>query len=361
MDGDARVDARPPATGGGAKPAKAKPKGPPKAILLVALLVFAGAGTAYWWWSSLSVSTDDAQIDGSIHQIAAQVSGRVIAVPVDDNQHVKKGETLVELDPRDYQVKLDQAIAQKASAEAQVADAQAQLGLRQAGRDQSASNVQMEEANLLQAKQDFDRYSKIDPHAITRQQLDQATAALHAGQARLDANRHAVKAADAQVKQAEAAVLSAQAAVANADAGVENARLQLSYVRITAPVDGSVTQKKVEIGNYISPGQMLMNVVADDTWITANFKETQLAGLHPGAHVSVTVDAYPGVTFDAHIESIQRGTGGVFSTLPTENATGNYVKVVQRVPVKIVFDHLDATKYPMSLGMSVNPVVKLNQ
>ncbi|HUZ62312.1 MAG TPA: HlyD family secretion protein [Acetobacteraceae bacterium] len=340
-------------------PANGRRRGPPKWILLVAVLVIAVGGTFYWYQGRNYVSTSDAQIDGALHQIAPQTGGRVIAVPVRTNQHVAAGQPLLKIDPRDEQVQLDKALAQQANAQAQLANSQALVGLRQASVDQSSADLAVQQANQVQAQQDYQRYRGINPRAITRQQLDNAAAALRAATARVDAGRQAVKGAKAQVTAAEASVVAAQASLKSADVAIEQARLQLSYTTVTAPVAGYVTMKSVRLGNVVKNGQALMDVVADDVWVTANFKETALSRLRVGQPVSISVDAYPGKTFHGHIQSFQRGTGSVFSLLPAENATGNYVKVVQRVPVKIVFDHVDFAKYRLSPGMSVEPSVKV--
>ena len=323
-------------------------------LVLAALVV---AGVLYWLHARHFESTDDAFIDGYISQIAAQVPGRVTRIAFADNQQVKAGQVLVELDPRDYQVKLDQALAQRAQAAAQADQARAQVGLQQANLDQAAANARVTEADLQQAQTDLARYRSVDPKAVTKQQLDTSSSAVRSAQARLDANRQAVAAARAQLEAQRAAVAAADASVKQADVAVENAQLQLSYTRVVAPSDGQATKRTVDLGNYVNPGQSLLAVVPPRLWVTANFKETQLALMQPGQPVRVRVDACPGLDIAARVDSFQAGSGSVFSSLPAENATGNYVKVVQRVPVRIAFDKQDLSRCRMAPGLSATPRV----
>ena len=322
------------------------------AIILIVLVV---AGTLYWLDARRYVSTDDAFIDGHNAQIAPQIAGRVIKVAIEDNQMVEANQLLVVLDGRDYQVKLDQAIVQKAQTAAQLDQARAQALLQQAQIEQSAAQIRVGEAELVQAQQDYNRFRAIDPKAITRQQLDNAQATLRTSQARLDANAAALVGAQAQLVGQQAQIANAEAAVQGADVAIRNAQLQLSYAEVRAPEAGRVTRRTVEAGNYVNPGQMLLGLVRPGMWVTANFKETQLARMKIGQAVDVSVDALPDKVFHGRVDSFQAGSGSVFSVLPAENATGNYVKVVQRIPVKILID--DARDPRLSLGMSVTPSV----
>jgi membrane fusion protein (multidrug efflux system) len=351
-----------------ATPASADtPEKPPKpgwkkALYWLIAAIAAGAlivGIALYWLEARHYeNTDDAFIDGRQSQVSAQVGAKVITLAVDDNQPVHAGDMLLQLDPRDFKVKLDQARAQRAQAAAQLLQAQAGLLQQQATIDQAEANVRVTEADLGQQQTDLARYRAIDPKAITRQQLDTATAQTRSAAARLDANKQAVGAARAQLEAQKAQVEAARANVQAADATIENAELQLSYATVQAPIDGRVTKMTVEVGNYVNPGQSLLAIMPDTFWVTANFKETQLALMRPGQPVSVRVDACPGVALDAHVDSVQSGTGAVFSSLPAENATGNYVKVVQRVPVKIVFDKQpDEATCRLLPGLSVAPRV----
>ncbi len=321
-------------------------------VVLVALIV---GGTIYWLDARRYVTTDDAFIDGHNAQIAPQIAGRVIKVAIEDNQMVEANQLLVVLDGRDWQVKLDQAVTQKAQTAAQLDQARAQAQLQQAQIEQSGAQIRVSEAELVQAQQDYNRFRAIDPKAISRQQLDNAQATLRTSQAKLDANRYALNGAQAQLVSQQAQIANAEAALQGADVGIRNAQLQLSYTEIRAPEAGRVTRRTVEAGNYVTPGQMMLGLVRPGVWVTANFKETQLARMQIGQTVDVLVDALPDKVFHGRVQSFQAGSGSVFSVLPAENATGNYVKVVQRIPVKIVID--DANDPRLSLGMSVTPSV----
>jgi len=250
------------------------------------------------------VSTDDAFIEGHVIPISAKVSAHVTKVPVVDNQEVKAGDLLIELDVNDYRVR-----DQMAKAELQGAEAEAE-----------------------KAHTDAARYKQLNSQdEVSKQQLDMAVLRTQI----------------------------ADAKVASAKARVEQAGLDVSYTKIYAPIDGHVTKKSVEVGQLVPVGQPLLAIVSKGKWVIANFKETQLTLMRPGQKVEIKVDTYPHKTFKGHVDSIQRGTGARFSLFPPENATGNYVKVVQRVPVKIVFEEAPDKKYPLALGMSAVPEVKV--
>ena len=362
MDGDAPIGNRPPmAQDSDTDHAPVSPAEPPgKRRLLpflifgVVLLICAVAGGLWWLHARHFEQTDDAFIDTNISQISAQVSGRTLHILVDDNQLVQAGQLLVELDPRDWQAKLDEAEAQRGSAAAQVTQAQAMVGVQQAALDQAQANVTVAEADQVQAQQDFNRFKAIDPRAVARQQVDDADAKLRSGNARLEAAHQNIAGARAQLESARAQVTAAEASLRNADVGVENAQLQLSYTKVTAPQTGRVAKRSVEPGNVVTAGQALMAIVPTEFWVTANFKETQLTDMRPGQPVSISIDAYPDTTYQAKVASFQAGTGSVFSALPAENATGNWVKVLQRVPVKIEFDDDRVQSLNLSAGMSVS-------
>jgi membrane fusion protein (multidrug efflux system) len=317
----------------------------PFIILAVILSAIALGCYGYYLMNRGYVTTDDAEIDGTITTIAPQISGRVTAVLVNDNQHVQAGQVLALIDPRDQQVAL-------ATAHANAAQAEAQVGVAQVNHDEAVANAEVADAALFQAQQDYDRYRSVNPNAITQQQLDSATANIRTAKAKLDAARE-------QIDGMEASVVAAQASLQAAEVAVQNAELQLSYTRITAPAAGHISEKTVDPGNVVAAGAGLMALVSDDVWVTANYKETQLNGIRIGAPVAVTVDAVPGITFKAKVDSIQYGTGAVFSLLPAQNATGNYVKVIQRVPVKIVFDDDRIGQYVLAPGMSVLPSITI--
>ena len=317
----------------------------PFVLLALVLCGIAAAGIVWYLLNRNHATTDDAEIDGDIYMIAPKISGQVSRVLVTDNQHVAAGQALILLDPRDQQVALERARAQQAEADAQLESARASAG-------EAAANIAVAAANLRQAQQDYVRYHTVDPAAVSQQQLDAATATIRADQARFNA-------ALQQQRGQQASVDSAAAALAAAAVATRDAALQLSYTTLTAPAAGHVSQRTVRAGNVVAPGAGLLALVGDQVWVTANYKETQLGRIRRGARATVVVDSVPGVVFKAHVDSIGYGTGSVFSLLPAENATGNYVKIVQRVPVKIVFDDSRTTCYPLAPGMSVNPSIDL--
>ena len=326
-------------------------------VVLAALIV---VGALYWLDARQYASTDDAYVQAYITQISPQLGGRVTKLAVDDFQTVKEGQTLVELDPRDYQVKLEQARAQRAQSAAQLDQAVAGLAQQTAAVDQAQANVRVAQADLGQAQGDFARYRSVGTEAVSRQQVENANASSKSAQAKVDAQRQAVIAAQANVEAQRAQIEAAQASLKAADVAVANAELQLSYTTITAPRDGQTAKRTVNLGDYVQPGQSLLAVVGEDRWIVANYKETQLAGMRAGQRVSVNVDACPHRELNGRVEGFQPGSGSIFSSLPAENATGNFVKVVQRVPVKISIRHEDAVRCRLSPGMSVVPSVKVN-
>jgi membrane fusion protein (multidrug efflux system) len=328
-------------------------------VFLVLGLILAGlavAGVLYWLQARHLESTDDAFIDGHIDPVAPQIAGRVTEILVRDNQLVSAGQRLIGIDPRDMAVKLELAQAQQAQSVAQLAQVRATLAVRQTDLGQAEANIAVAEADLLQAQQDLARFRAINPHAITRQQLDNASAAERSAAARLEASRQAAAGMRAQIAVTKAQVTASEAAVAVDAATIDNARLQLSYTAVTAPDAGRVTKRTVERGSYVNPGQALLSIVPEHFWVTANFKETQLTDMRPGQPVRIHIDAFPGHDIAGHVDSLQTGTGAIFSALPVENATGNYVKVTQRLPVKIVFDE-DVSTLALAPGMSVTPTV----
>ena len=327
-------------------------------VVVVALLV---VGTIFLIQSRRHETTDDAFIDGNASQIAAQAAGRVTKLYVNDNQEVRRGDPIVDIDSADVVAKVDQAKAQVETARSQALQAQAQVQGQIANAAQAAAQARQAEAESTNAQQDLARFYGVDPDAVSRQQYDQAVAQARSAKAKVDAAHSTERAAQAQVQAAEANVKVAGAQIATAQADLETAEIQLGYTHVLAPIDGRITKRAVDVGNVISIGQPILAIVSTDLWVTANFKETQLTKMRLHQPVTVKVDAFPDVKFAAHVDSVQRATGGYFSTLPAENATGNYVKVTQRVPVKIVFDHPeDLQRYPIGPGMSVTPSVTLD-
>ncbi len=326
-----------------------------RVVLVLVVAGVIGGGFAYWLHARHFETTDDAFVDADISEISAQIAGRVTGLEVRDNQLVAAGQVLVEIDPRDAQARLDQMVAQRDEAAAQMAQARAMMPVRQADMDQAAANIRVAQADLDQSQRDLKRYTAINPRAITAQTIDQARSTTASAQARLDAAKHAAAGMRAQLAVAQTQIDAADAALRVADANVANARLQLSYTHVVAPTAGRIARRTVQLGNYVAAGQSLLAVVQPACWITANFKESQLADMHPGETASVTVDAFAGRELAAHVDSIQSGTGSVFSSLPAENATGNYIKITQRVPVKIVLDSTNCDR--LAPGMSAEPRV----
>jgi membrane fusion protein (multidrug efflux system) len=344
-----------------------KDQGPPKPplyrrpifwiVLIIVLVAGIAVGIPLLLYERSHESTDDAFIDGNIVQVSPQVAGHVVARFVDDNQSITAGTLIVEIDPRDYQKSLDEAVTSEQITEEQALQYQSEVQVAKAQEASARANVASAEANAEKAQQDLERYRKADPQAVSRQQLDNAIAEEKTTAAALAAARAQLAAASAQVNQAWAQVATANAQVRHAQTEVANAQLQLSYTKVYAPIAGRVTNRHVEVGDYVETGTALLALVPRDVWVTANFKETQLQYMQPGQPVKITVDAYSHKTFEGHVDSIQAGSGAAFSLLPPENATGNYVKVVQRVPVKIRFNQIPQEL--MAPGMSVIPTVKV--
>lgn len=417
----------------------------------IVLIVAALLGIRYWLYARSHESTDDAFIEAHVIPISPKVSGHIVKLYVDSNQQVNKGDLLAEIDPRDYQAKVDQAKAAFIAGEARLKEArsgvdlarantranveqasasvqQARSGVsastasaaaersrvNQAGAtietaranlEQARAQVNVAQAELVRAQADVTRYQQLyTKDEISRQRLDQAIATAKTADAQVQAAQNKVAAAESQVNemlsahataaenarraqsqvgsakaqvnealgrlaqantgQQQVAVTQAQAETAGASieqlqAALDEAELDLSYTKIYAPDSGRVANKSVEQGALVQAGQPLLAIVPGDVWVTANFKENQIGRMQPGQPVEISVDAYPDKTFKGHIDSIQPGTGARFSLLPPENATGNYVKVVQRVPVKIVFDEPPDLKHMLAPGMSVEPEVKV--
>jgi membrane fusion protein, multidrug efflux system len=387
----------------------------------VALLLVLG-GAIWYWIASGRETTDDAQVDAHVTQIAARVGGTVLRVPVADNQEVNADAVLVEIDPRDYQVALDKARAELADAEASALAAksnvpiasttttsdvatarggveQAQGGVAGAERELDAAHARLAtaqartreaEANATKTARDVERLrGLLAKDEVSQQQFDAAVAAADAQKAAVDSARSQIAEAEAGIRVAESRLVQARAAEQQAHAGLQSAQtgpeqvtaikaraaaaeahaqqakavlaqaeLNLQYATVKAPVHGIVSRKSVEVGQLVQAGQPLMAIIPlDSIWVTANFKETQLDTVRPGQKAVVTVDAYGGHSFTGHVDSIAAATGARFSMLPPENATGNYVKVVQRVPVKIVLDGGQDAEHLLRPGMSVVPTI----
>uniref|UniRef100_I2PWK6 Multidrug resistance efflux pump n=1 Tax=Desulfovibrio sp. U5L TaxID=596152 RepID=I2PWK6_9BACT len=329
-------------------------------VLLVVACMLAGA-FLYWLHDRQFESTDDAFIAGHVTAVSARVPGRVKEVLVDDNQKVKKGEVLVRIDPAEYQVRLEQAKTALVTAKRNLDEAVSQQEAARASAQTSRAQVASEQATAEYTGKEQKRYAKLAAERVVAQEAkDNADTAARTAEAALDVAKKKYAADLTQVSLAGTRIDTAKAQVEEARAAVDKAALDLAHTEVHARVSGRVTNKAVEPGDYIQTGQNFLSLVNPDVWVVANFKETQMTRMRPGQPVAVTVDTYPDREIKAHVESVQRGTGAAFSILPPENATGNYVKVVQRVPVKIVFDRSDADQdMLLAPGMSVVPTVRV--
>jgi membrane fusion protein, multidrug efflux system len=375
--------------------------------LIVGGIVVLVASFFLWRYLGSYESTDDAQIDAHLNAISARVSGHVVKLLVNDNQYVEAGTPLVEIDPRDYEVAVARAKAayqdalataeamqvnvpittvntgsQLSAAEAEVEGTRAGVAMSRQQLEAARAELEQSIANDIKSQNDVGRYKQlVDKQEISHQQYDQAVAAARSSAAGVAAARASVAAAEQQVAQSQAKrdqmdanlraaqtapqqnasmrarAQSAQAQAQQKKAELEQALLNLQYTRLVAPVNGIVSNRTVEIGQNVQVGQELMKIInLDDIWVTANFKESQLRLMRPGQRATISVDAY-GKKYNGHVESIAGASGALFSLLPPENATGNYVKVVQRVPVKITFDPGETKEHILRPGMSVEPKV----
>jgi membrane fusion protein (multidrug efflux system) len=352
------------------EPSKGGPPRKKKGLLQRPLLLAIGAvlfvaiatGGLLWWLSARRFeNSDDAFIDTHIVRLAPQIAGRVTEVLVDDNALVQPGQTLILIDSADAQTRVAQTEAQKAQAQTQIDNALAQIRVNEAAYRQAQADVAAATATASNAARDLARYQalqRIKPAAVAQQQFDQAQTAAAQTAAQRDSAAKAAASRLALIAASRTQVASGRAQVNAAQAELSEADINLGYNRIAAPLAGHIAQKTVAVGNYVQPGTQLMAIVPLNIWVTANFKETQLAQMRVGQHVDVRVDACPGDTITGHVDSIQRGAGQAFGILPPENATGNYVKVVQRVPVKIVLDNVP-DHCPLGPGMSVEPKVRV--
>ena len=332
-------------------------------LVLVALaaLLGIGWGVKQWSYGRVHASTDNAQVDGHLVPVLAKVSGYVTAVNVAENDHVRMDSTIVRIDEREYAVKLAQSDADlgaaraaaggrgvEGQAEAMVQNATGQRAVLDAGITAARANATKAEADLARMRE------LVAKQIVSRQQLDAAQAAADAARAQLAAAQRSAGAAGAGIVNAQAGVRLAQARLAGAQASRDNAQLQLSYTRVTAPVTGIISRKQVEVGQLVQAGQPLLTVVSDTgVWVTANFKETQLSDLKVGQTAALDVDAYGGCHATGVVESISAATGAKFALLPPDNATGNFTKVVQRVPARIRITEGCGKDHPLRPGMSV--------
>lgn len=329
-------------------------------ILALALLVGGYFGWQRFQFGLAHEETDDAQVEGDVYPIIPRVSGPVLEVKVADNQAVKKGDVLVTVDPADYQQRVNAAEAALAAARANVVAARASVGTAQANVSTARAAIGVSAATRARLEKDLKRSKFLRQQDIIPQsEYDAVQASLNSTSAQRATAEQQVLVAQQQVAAAQQQIAVAEAVVKQRQADLENAQLQLSYATITAPVNGVVSRKNVQPGQNIGPGQQLMGLVASgDTWVIANFKETQLENMHVGQPVAIEVDAYPNEEFAGEVQSLSAATGARFALLPPDNASGNFVKVVQRIPVKITLTKTDA-EHPLRAGMSVRAIVKV--
>ncbi|MFP1876964.1 HlyD family secretion protein [Lonsdalea quercina] len=336
----------------------------PLIILAIVVVVMLIVGLFFWLTSRNVETTDDAFTDSDAVTIAPKASGYVTQLHVKDNQRVKQGDLLVVIDPRDNTAQREQAQAQLGLAMAQLHQAQAALDLAKvqypAQKDQALATLAKAQANYVNAQEDDKRQRGVDPRATSQRNIDAAGAQLRSARAEWESAKAQVEVASQvalQIRQQATNVEARQRQVEQAQAQLNTANLNLSYTEVRAPYDGFITRRNVQVGSLVQPGTALFSLVSPNTWITANFKESQLERMRPGNKVNITVDAWPNMKLEGHVDSVQMGSGSRFSAFPAENATGNYVKIVQRVPVKIVIDKGLDPERPLPLGLSVEPKV----
>jgi membrane fusion protein (multidrug efflux system) len=317
-----------------------------KIVAAFVILLIAGIITLFFYldYKATHITTDDAFVDGRIYAVAPKIPGTVKAVHVEDNQMVKKGDMLVEIAPEDYDARLNEAMSSVNAEKSKLAEYQAKVKTARA-------QLELQDANMRQAEIDIRRAELLyGKGAISKERYEKTKTGY-------DVTLAEVKASREQMRQTESSVASQASSVTAKEARLKTEQLNVGYTMIYAPADGRITKKNVEKGNQVQPGQPLMAVVPlDDVWVVANYKETQLKKVRPGQKVKIKVDTYSGEMFTGKVDSIMAGTGSAFSLFPPENATGNYVKVVQRVPVKIVLDRKDMAGI-LRVGMSVVPTV----
>ncbi|HYK76929.1 MAG TPA: HlyD family secretion protein [Daejeonella sp.] len=329
-----------------------------KVIPIILLLVIIGGaifGVREYLYYSKYEDTDDAQIDGDISPVVARVSGYVDSILFEENQHVNQGQVLVKLDDRDYKIKLEQSLAGQRTANAGIGVAQAQITATAAASATAKTNIEAARVKLWQANKDFERYENlIKDGAITQQLFDQARATKETAQANYQAAQNQYAAALEQIGTTRSQLQVSHTNVDQKQADIDFAELQLSYTTITAPASGIVSRKNIQKGQLVQAGQNLFAIVNDNSlYVTANFKETQLDKLRSGQKAIIKVDAYPDEKIEGKVYNFSPATGAKFSLLPPDNATGNYVKVVQRVPVKIKIDASKEILERLRPGMSV--------
>ncbi|UTY58160.1 HlyD family secretion protein [Massilia sp. erpn] len=356
-------------------PAPAAPAAPagknppnPRVMIVAGLIALAaiGAGGRMWYRSHYFVETENAYVAGHVHPVSSRIAGVVSKVLIEDNQLVKEGQVIAELDPFDQHVKVEQIQAQIETAEQQVLQSEAQIAQVNAQASAASAQVAQSEAQLLRAKQDAERYGQLytsQMKAVSKAELDAATAARTSAAADLAARKDSAAAAKAQITAATSAREVQKAQIKVLRVQLKDAQQQLAYNQVLAPVTGRIGKRTIEVGQRVQAGQQLTAIVQDNVWVTANFKETQLAEMHVGQQVHVTVDAFPGKELVGRVDSFAPASGAQFALLPADNATGNFTKIVQRVPVKITLkaEDIKAMGGRLAPGMSAIAEVALKE
>jgi membrane fusion protein, multidrug efflux system len=364
-EADEKKDSKEPENEDTDKDGSKKPRSKkPLIILVIVVVLLAVIGFFVWFAHRNQVSTDDAYTDGNVVSMVPKISGYVVELYVDDNSRVRKGDLLLRIDPRDYLIAKEQAEAQLAQAKAQHRSSQSALRVARvqypAQLESAKAQQQAAVATLVQAQAAYSRQHEVDPRATTQDTIDASTSQQLSSSANLKSAKAQVTIASLipeQLQQVGSSVDERSASVQQAQAQLDQANLNLSYTEVRAPSDGFITKRNVQPGTFLAAGDVMFLLVTPDVWITANFKESQMGRMRPGDAVDIEVDAYSGYKLEGHVQSIQYGSGARFSAFPAENATGNFVKIVQRIPVKIVIDRgLDANA-PLPLGLSVSPIV----
>ena len=342
-------------------------------FLILLALVFAAVWLFYSWYMRTYISTDDAYISGRIHIVAPKIAGTVASVNVNDNQYVKAGELLLEIKPEDYEIRVAQASTTLDAEKSMQSEAAHQIELTEKEYVEAkfkvasaSANIEIEKVNMKKAELDFKRAEKLlKTQAVSQEYYDQAKTIYDTSVARLKAAEEGLNQAlantevkNASVKKVKSSLSARSSMVKQREAMLQETKLNMSYTKIYSPVEGYVTRKSVEVGDQLRTGQPVMTVVPlHDVWIIANYKETQLTRVKAGQKVRIKVDTYPGKVYKGRVDSIMAGTGSVLSMFPPENATGSFVKVVQRIPVKIVLSDMTDPKHPLRAGMSVVPTI----
>jgi membrane fusion protein, multidrug efflux system len=343
----------------------AKPRSKKPLIILGAVVVVAAIVAFFFWFAHRNeVSTDDAYTDGNVITMAPKVSGYVVDLLIDDNSRVRKGDLLLRIEPQDFRTAQAAALSQLTLAKAQLKSAETALRIARvqfpAQLVSAEAQQQSAAAILAQAQASYTRQHEVDRRATTQENIDTSTSQQLSSNANLKSAQAQVAVAalvPEQIQQAMNTVAEKTAQVQQAESQLEQADLNLSYTEIRSPSDGFITLRSVQRGTYLTAGQTMFLIVTPDVWVTANFKESQIGRMRPGDAVDLEVDAYSGFKLQGHVQSIQYGSGSRFSAFPAENATGNFVKIVQRVPVKIAIDRGLDPNLPLPLGLSVSPVV----